>query len=77
MEVGFLSVLYEVVCPYTGPASKPKNDQNLLNILESVNHFQHKEAGVKFFYQILAGKYTNEQLSYFMVLRVLIEEIIG
>jgi hypothetical protein len=68
----FVKVFYELVCPPND--NKSKNDQNLLNTLESINRLQHKESGVRIFLMFLSETYSKEQLSYFLVLRALLEE---
>ena len=48
-----------------------------MNILESINHFQYKELGVKLFYEFLCEKLDRDQFLYFLVLRALLLEMIG
>ena len=63
------------MCPKDLP--RAKNDQNLVNILDTINHFQYKEQGVKLFYDFLTEKLDKDQFLYFLVLRALLMEMIG
>lgn len=56
---------------------KLKVEQQLVNLIDSLNHFMLKEPGVKVFYHFIAEHWPIDALFYFLVLRGLLEQITG
>jgi len=49
----------------------------LVNLIDSVYHYQHKMEGVKIFNNFIAEKWPVDALFYFLVLRGMLEQITG
>lgn len=56
---------------------KLRVEQLLVNLIDSLNHFQNKIPGLRLFYSFLAEKLPIDALFYFLVLRGLLEQVTG
>ena len=52
-----------------------KTEQQLVNLIDSITHFQLKCQGVQVFYRFLAEKWPVDAFFYFLVLRGLLEQV--
>ena len=54
-----------------------KIEQNLVNLIDSVNHYGHKMVAVRIFAGFLSEKWSIDTLFYFLVMRGLLEQVTG
>ena len=56
---------------------KLKVEQLLVNLIDSLAHYQHKSEGVRIFSNFVAEKWPIDALFYFLVLRGMLEQMTG